>query len=175
MGKRGPGKTPVATLKQRGTFRADRHSDEVDEQLGPSLPDPPPHFDAEQIELWNKIGGKLAARGLMTDLDAQAFELLIASYVGMLQAQDALAADDLIVYVGEQSTPMANPLVNIIAKNTAMLKWCLTQFGCTPSARTGITPAKRVEKTIDPMAALLAGTSAGKRPAKCTTRKKAKS
>ena len=109
LGKRGPAKTPVATLKARGTFRSDRHSDEIDEQLGPSLPAPPEHFTAEQIAAWNTIGQKLAARGLMTDLDAQAFELLIGSYFGMLEAQRDLADSNLIVYVGEMMTPVANP------------------------------------------------------------------
>ena len=79
MGKRGPAKTPVATLKARGTFRSDRHNDQVDSELGPSLPPPPDHFDDEQIALWNEIGTKLERRGLMTELDAQAFELLIGA------------------------------------------------------------------------------------------------
>lgn len=166
MGKRGPSKTPVATLKARGTFRKDRHNDEVDSQLPPSLPDPPEHFTEELKAIWNAVGAKLAARGLMTDLDAQAFELLVGSYVGMRQAQDQLSDSDLILYVGELSTPVANPLVNIIGKNAAMLKWCLTQFGCTPSSRTGINPAKRPEAKVDPMAALIGSLSKPKPKAK---------
>ena len=158
MGKRGPSKTPVATLKQRGTFRADRHNDQIDSELGPSLPAPPIHFDEEQIALWNEIGTKLERRGLMTDLDAQAFELLIGAYVGMRQAQEQLSNSELVIYVGEMGTPIANPLIGIISKHLATVKWSLTQFGCTPSARTGINPAKRPETKVDPMAALLAGT-----------------
>lgn len=164
MGRRGPPKTPTNTLKQRGTFRRDRHGDEVDIELAPSLPDPPEHFDDEQRELWNSIGTRLKDRGLMTELDAQAFELLIGAYVGMRQAQDALSNDSLIVYVGESGTPIANPLVNIISKHVATVKWCLTQFGCTPSARNGVKPVERKKQTTDPMAALLAGMSAPSPP-----------
>ena len=156
MGRRGPAKTPVAELKKRGTYRKDRHSDAVDSELVPCLPAPPVHFDEDQKAVWNDIGQRLADKGLMTELDAQAFELLIGSYFGMREAQQQLSASDLIVYVGEQGTPIANPLVHIIANNTAMLKWCLTQFGCTPSARTGITPASHKVKSVDPMSALLA-------------------
>ena len=174
MGRRGPPKTPVSTLRARGTFRADRHHDEIDSELPPCLPSAPPHFTDEQIAIWNEVGAKLAARGLMTELDAQAFELLIGSYVGMQEAQSELARSDLIVYVGEQMTPVANPLVGIISKNTALLKWCLTQFGCTPSARTGITPAKREVKSVDPMAALLGNASAKKASPKKRQSKKAK-
>lgn len=155
MGKRGPAKKPVAVHKQRGTFRKDRHNDAVDSELPPSLPDPPAHFTDDQKKIWNEVGKKLAQRGLMTELDAQAFELLVGSYLGMRQAQDELNDSDLIIYVGEMGTPVANPLVNIISKNTALLKWCLTQFGCTPSARTGITPARTKTAKVDPMAALL--------------------
>jgi P27 family predicted phage terminase small subunit len=168
MGRRGPAKTPIAELKKRGTFRKDRHNDKVDSQLVPCLPAPPPHFDHDQKAVWHDIGQRLADKGLMTELDAQAFELLVGSYFGMREAQDQLSASDLIVYVGEQGTPIANPLVHIIAKNASMLKWCLTQFGCTPSSRTGITPARHEVKSVDPMAALLAGT---KRPAKKVTKK----
>ena len=172
MGKRGPGKTPSAILKGRGTFRADRHHDDADIELGPSLPEPPIHFTADQVEVWNAVGSKLAARGLMTELDSQAFELLVSAYCGMLSAQEEWSRSDLIVYVGETMVPMANPLVGIIAKQTALLKWCLTQFGATPSARTGINPAKKHEKSVDPMAALLAG-NVSTSPPKPTRRKKA--
>lgn len=174
MGRRGPAKTPVAELKKRGTFRKDRHSDAIDSELVPSLPAPPVHFDEDQKAVWNDVGQRLAAKGLMTELDAQAFELLIGSFFGMREAQNQLSASDLIVYVGDQGTPIANPLVHIISKNTALLKWCLTQFGCTPSSRTGITPAKHKVKSIDPMAQLLSGASAAKRPATKRPAKKAK-
>jgi len=172
MGSRGPAKTPVAVLKARGTYRSDRHSDEIDSDLPPSLPDPPEHFTDEQQTLWRDIGGQLAARGLMTDLDGPAFELLIGAYVGMVQAQKELANDSLIVYVGELQTPMANPLIHVIQKSTTLLKWALCQFGCTPSSRTGIVPAKRVPKTIDPMLALLGGQKTPKKPAKAPVKKR---
>ena len=150
----------------RGTFRKDRHSDEVDAQLEPSLPDPPAHFSDDEVAIWNEVGQKLAAKGLMTELDAAAFELLVGSYVGMRQAQEQLSESSLIVYVGEQGTPIANPLVGIIAKHTALLKWTLTQFGCTPSARAGVKPAERKKTIVDPMAALLAPKATPKRKAK---------
>ena len=75
MGRRGPAKTPVAELKKRGTYRKDRHSDAVDSELVPCLPAPPVHFDEDQKAVWNDIGQRLADKGLMTELDAQAFEL----------------------------------------------------------------------------------------------------
>ena len=155
MPKRGPSKTPAAVLKERGTFRKDRHHDAaIDSDLKPKLPSPPEHFDEVMQSLWYDLGQKLADRGLMTELDAQAFELLVGSYFAMRQSQEQLANEELVMFVGENGTPMANPLVGIQAKYLATLKWCLTQFGCTPSARTGVKTEKKA-LGIDPMAALL--------------------
>ncbi|MBS0205686.1 MAG: phage terminase small subunit P27 family [Planctomycetes bacterium] len=175
MGRRGPPKKPVAVHKRNGTFRGDRHSDDVESQLEPRLPDPPEHFDDDQRALWTRIGEQLAKRGLLTELDGMAFELLVSSYMAMHANCRELESQDL-VYFTESGAPVVNPLVGVITKNTALLKWCLREFGCTPSARTGIHVAKPDKKAFDPMAALLAAaaappkTPAQKRPSKKSKR-----
>lgn len=153
-GKRGPPKKPAALLKRRGTFRKDRHSDDLEPVTPPNLPAPPSHLTETERAKWNEVGSQLVKLGICSDLDAMALELLIRSYCGMCDAADELADGDLVVEVGESCTPMANPLVGIVAKQLATLKWCLTQFGMTPSSRTSI----RLPETqqIDPMQALLA-------------------
>jgi P27 family predicted phage terminase small subunit len=156
MGRRGPGKKPVATHKAQGTFRADRHSDDVDSQLESKVPPPPEHFDGEQRELWQKLGEKLASKGLLTELDAIAFELLVGSFVGMRKTASELDGEDL-VYLTDSGAPIVNPRVGVIAKHTALLKWALREFGCTPSARTGIKVEKARQPIADPMAQLLGG------------------
>jgi P27 family predicted phage terminase small subunit len=159
MGRRGPPKTPVATLKARGTFRGDRHSDDVESQLEPKIPPPPDHLDDGQKTLWKKLGKLLVARGLVTDLDGMALELLVSSYVGMNRTSNDLAEDDLI-YLTDSGSPVMNPLVGLMSKQINLLKWCLREFGCTPSARTGIKVEKPAKKSLDPMAALLANAAA---------------
>lgn len=156
MGRRGPPKTPTATLKARGTFRADRHSDDVDSQLENKIPPPPDHFDDDQKALWQKLGEKLASKGLLTELDGMAFELLVGSYLGMRQIANELEGESLVFFT-ESGAPIVNPLVGVIAKHTALLKWTLREFGCTPSARTGIRIEKKEKQKVDPMSLLLAG------------------
>lgn len=164
MGRRGPPKTPTATLKARGTFRGDRHSDDVDSQLENKVPPPPQHFDDDQKALWQKVGEKLASKGLLTELDGMAFELLISSYLGMQDMTNKLSDEDL-VYITESGAPIVNPLVGVIAKHIGLLKWTLREFGCTPSARTGIRIDKPEKKKVDPMSLLLAG-SRPKKPSR---------
>lgn len=154
MGRRGPPKTPAATLKHRGTFRKDRHSDDVDKLLEVTVPPPPDHFDENAKALWNRLGQQLAEKGLVTELDSMALELLVASYLGMRSVTDTLADQDL-VYFTESGAPIANPLIGIIGKNVALLKWALREFGCTPSARTGIKVTPPKKPSLDPMAKLL--------------------
>ena len=162
MGKRGPGNTPTATLKARGTFRADRHSDDVDSQLENKVPPPPEHFDDEQKALWHKHGEKLASKGLLTELDGIAFELLISAFTGMRDNARELADQDMILE-NAVGMPMPNPLIGVIGKNIALLKWTLREFGCTPSARTGIRIEKKEKKKVDPMSMLLAGAATSKK------------
>jgi P27 family predicted phage terminase small subunit len=157
MPKRGPPKTPSAVLKARKTFRKDRHTDEIDVAAGSAVPDPPEHLDDRTRAVWLQIGPKLAEFGLLTHLDGIGFELLCQSYVDTLSATEQLKADDLVVFVGENSTPMPNPLVGIISKNLTTLKWCLTQFGLTPAARNGLKSGKGDDKPADPMAELMGG------------------
>lgn len=146
-------------MKSRGTFRKDRHSDDVDSQLAPNCPKPPEHLAKEARKKWLEVGALLAKRGLATELDSMALELMIGSYMGMRDATAQLADEDLIIEVGggEHSapTPIANPLIGVVSKNIATLKWALKEFGCTPAARTGIKLAAG-EKPKDPMAELLA-------------------
>lgn len=152
-GKRGPPKKPAALLKQRGTFRKDRHSDDLEALAPPNLPAAPAHLSSAEKTKWREVGTKLAKLGICSDLDAIALELLVSSYCGMTDAAAELARGDLVIEVGESGVPMPNPLVGIIGKHNQLLKWCLTQFGMTPSARTSIRLPEKTKE--DPMATLL--------------------
>lgn len=155
MGKRGPPKSPVSKLKARGTYRRDRHSDDIDKRLVPALPAAPAHFDSAAKKTWQRIGQTFAKHGLLTELDALAFELLVTSYQSVLDTAKQLGREELVYFVGESGAPVPNPLVGINAKSVATLKWALTQFGATPAARTGIKISNSKPETLDPMQELL--------------------
>lgn len=155
MGRRGPPKTPAKTLKSRGTFRKDRHSDDVEKTAKPKLPACPKHLSERAKSLWKVLGPKLVKHGLLTELDAISFEVLCSSYAGTVEAAEKLMPDELVVYVGESGTPVANPLVGIIAKNLATLKWSISQYGLSPAARTGIRTQATKSAQLDEMEELL--------------------
>ena len=155
MPKRGPPKTPAAMLKDRGTFRKDRHSDDVDQAAKVAVPKPPEHLTDRAKEAWRKLGPKLAKVGLLTELDGMGMEVLCQAYADTVDVAQKLGEESLVVTVGENNTPMANPLVGIVAKNLATLKWALTQFGLTPAARTGIRTGGGKKEAADPMEGLL--------------------
>lgn len=149
MGKRGPPKTPATILKNRGTFRRDRHSDDIDAALpkNSAVPKAPEHLDERAKRAWKTLAPKLAKVGLLTELDAIGMEVLCRAYADTVSTTEQLSQEDLVVMVGENSTPQANPLVGIISKNIATLKWALTQFGLTPASRTGIKSGAKSEET----------------------------
>lgn len=156
MGKRGPPKTPAAIKQKRGTTRRDRDTDDRERGLTFTLPSPPDHLSDKAREAWELLGPKLVNAELMTELDAIALEVLCESYAGTVETTENLKADNLIVYAGKEKTPMANPLVGVIQKNLATLKWAMVQFGLTPAARNAIKPPEKKEDD-DPMGQLLGG------------------
>lgn len=155
MGRRGPPKTPATVLKQRKTFRGDRHSDDVEKTAKAVIPKAPTHLSAKARAVWKVLAPKLKRCGLLTELDGISFEVLCTSYADTVAAAKKLTPDELVVYVGESMTPMANPLVGIISKNLATLKWAIAQYGLSPAARTGIRTAKQAAADTDPMDDLL--------------------
>ena len=157
MGRRGPPKTPANVLKKRQTFRRDRHSDDVDKTAKAAIPKAPAHLTAKAKAVWKSLAPKLKRHGLLTELDGISLEVLCTSYADTIAAAAALQPDALVVYVGESMTPMANPLVGIIGKNLATLKWAIAQYGLSPAARTGIRTAKRDAADVDPMDEILGG------------------
>jgi P27 family predicted phage terminase small subunit len=149
-------KTPSKILKAKGTFRKDRHSDDLDAVAVPALPPAPDHLTQQQQALWDKIGQQLVDAGLLTNFDAQAFESLIKTYSELIAFEQQLGdVPDLVVPVGENGAMMAHPLVGLIHKWRTLLMRHLTQFGLTPSARTGIK-LQQAQSETDPMAALIA-------------------
>ena len=67
MGKRGPKPTPTKELKLRGSWLINNRTDEPDP--GASVPTCPIWVKGEAKKEWNRIVGKLAAIGMLTELD----------------------------------------------------------------------------------------------------------
>lgn len=156
MGRRGPPKTPAAIKSRRGTARKDRDTHDSERGLAAVIPEPPPHLSEKARERWAELAPKLARYDLLTELDSMALEVLCEAYAETVSTTEKLHDSELIVFVGENATPMANPLVGVISKNLATLKWAMVQFGLTPAARNAIKPPKAKE-VVDEMGSLLDG------------------
>lgn len=147
-------KTPSKLLKERGTFRRDRHSDDLEASAVPGLPPAPDHLTPQQKSLWSKVGKQLVEAGLLSSFDAQAFECMIKTYSELVAFEQQLADEPNIVSeVGENGALQQHPLINIVHKWRMMLLRHLQQFGLTPAARTGIKLQQ--SQADDPMAALI--------------------
>lgn len=155
MGKRGP-KTQPNALPEPGP-----------------LPDPPEWLeDSVSLQHWHKYGPILNRLGLLESLDAVAFGMLCDAIACFLSARDQLPADELVVYVGENGAAAQNPLVSIIRQQAKAIKDLLSEFGMTPSSRTGLTGSTSVERTakeLDPLEELAKQFGSAEPPPKPTT------
>lgn len=80
MGKRGPKKTPTATLERRGSWRAKERAGEPEAPVGSSVPKPPKSVSGEAREIWVQIAPTLWASGRLS-LDAlRTFERYCRTY-----------------------------------------------------------------------------------------------
>ena len=135
MGRRGPKKTPAATKKRRGTYRADRDAEPV--EFEGVVPVPDEGLRDEVVEEWNRLAPILASKGLLTEVDWLAWRLGMHAYDTWLSSSEQLASEQLVV-VSSKGAPYQNPLVGIAGKSwQAVLTFC-REFGLTPSARSGL-------------------------------------
>src|SRR3990167_11235512 len=70
VGKRGPAPTPTATLKQRGSWRANERKNEPQPER--RIPDCPDWLAPEAAEVWNQMAVLLDAMGVLTVADGNA-------------------------------------------------------------------------------------------------------
>ena len=71
MGKRGPQKTPTATLSHRGSWLAKTRNNEPFYANG--MQTPPEWLESDAIDVWNELGPKLKNSGVLTVVDVQLF------------------------------------------------------------------------------------------------------
>jgi len=70
MGARGPAPLPASTLKQIGSYRADRHGDRGEPVEVTGEPFEPHELSEEAATLWDVVVPQLTALGIATSLDS---------------------------------------------------------------------------------------------------------
>jgi P27 family predicted phage terminase small subunit len=116
----------------------------------------PDDLTPEGKEVWDAIGGQLAACGILTQVDAVAFEMLVRAYMEWKQAAAAIAKSGPVwLEAGEGRIPKFAYSPYWVQSNKAQTRLLavLREFGMTPSARSSIKSAAPLVETISDPAA----------------------
>lgn len=142
MGARGPKPTPAAILKQRGTFRADRHSDSAKPTGKPRCPK---WLNKDAAKEFRRIVKLLDTMGLLGAADENALARYASTWVRWRQALQMIEkGGEVVVYKDETGKVKAvqpsafNSIARSLAEELSRLEQA---FGMTPSARSRIDVA----------------------------------
>ena len=133
--------------KPQGAQAAGAQEAQPDALTGDALT-APLWLDDYATDHWNRYAPRLAALGLLTEIDADLFAMACERYGFYRRGVDALA--------GVSLANMDNDDVRLASAAKAALDQCkgiLIQFGIGPAGRTRIPVATDVDKPEDPAAA----------------------
>ncbi len=137
---------PTAIKKAKGTYRKDRVvANEAKFVMPKEMPKPPSYLNTFGKKLWKLLGELLLERGLFSEGDALAFEMLCDSYGIWRVAMKDLKVHGLILE-SEKGYRYVNPANGV--KNTAwaQMQKMLGQFGLTPAERTRVMASLSEDK-----------------------------
>lgn len=157
--KRGP-KTKPTVLKLLEGNPGKRPLPECEPHPQIGVPRCPKRITGEGRKLWNAIGRRLADCGIMTLVDGQAFELLIASYVEYCEASAKVSQSGPVwLEKGDGKIPKFAYSPYWVQMNRAAKRMhaMLREFGMTPSSRASVKSAAPIADEADEMLDLMRG------------------
>lgn len=145
MGRRGPPKMPVETLKLHGTFRPDKHNNSPPEPPR-DMPECPAWLDDVAKERWAFLVDKLVAMQLQTSADMPLLEQYCHAYS---QWRKMIVKIEETGYVSfnEKGGDKINPYVQIEGRLWDQMERALGKLGFNPSARASLHVDKRPQQT----------------------------
>jgi P27 family predicted phage terminase small subunit len=142
MGLRGPKPTPAAILKQRGTFRPDRHADSA-KPIGKTRC--PKWLNKDAAREFRRIVKLLDTIGVLGAVDENALARYANTWTRWRQAVQMIEkGGEVVVYRDELGKPKAvqpsafNSIARSLAEELSRLEQA---FGMNPSARSRIDVA----------------------------------
>lgn len=111
------------------------------------VPEPPAHMTEAEKEVWRQFGETLKLAGILTNLDAMAFEVLVRAYAAAVEAARKVAEFGPVwVEKGDGKIPKFaySPYWAVQNREEKKLVALLAEFGLTPSSRTRV----KVEESI---------------------------
>ena len=153
MGARGPKGKPT-NLKMLEGNRGKRALNDAEPKPNPLMDLKPPVFlDKYGKAEWKRIVPVLAGLGLLTEVDRAALAGYCNAYGTWEAANREMRGKSMVVFT-EKGYPVQNPLLNVINKQSDIMKSYLVEFGMTPAARSRVT-GDVGEKEVDPFVELV--------------------
>lgn len=138
MGRRGPPKK-TSSLNGLAGNPGKRGVNESEPSPNPLMDLKPPVFlNLYAKQEWKRIVPKLSVLGLLGDIDRAALAGYCNAYGTWEEANRLLRKQGLIVEVGKNGHLAQNPLLQVVNKQSDMMKGYLVEFGMTPAARTRV-------------------------------------
>jgi P27 family predicted phage terminase small subunit len=104
------------------------------------LPACPPHLQGEARKEWRRIGRKLLACGLMTEIDGTALALYCQAWARWIEAEANLVRYGTVIKA-PSGYPIASPYLSIANTAMAQMARLLVEFGMSPSSRSRVVVA----------------------------------
>ena len=138
MAKRGRKSQPTTVKKAKGNpgRRPLPENEPLPEALE-SVPPAPSFLDARGKRHWKAYGEELLECGLLTKADLPAFGTYCQCYATWLKALDDIKENGSYK-TAPNGYPVYNPSVSFRDKAITQMKSFWSEFGMTPSSRTGI-------------------------------------
>lgn len=114
------------------------------------LPACPAHLQGEARREWRRIGRKLLACGLMTEIDGAALALYCTSWARWVEAEGNLVRYGTVIKA-PSGYPIISPYLSIANTAMAQMTRLLVEFGMSPSSRSRVVavPPPTVPRTYD--------------------------
>ncbi len=108
-----------------------------------NLPPPRGRLPKHARDLWKSLAPKLANLGILTEVDAAAFEFLCIHYGFAVEAGidvwDPKTGSIQFTVESAQGGEKKNPVFQIFKENSTMFKQFASEFGLTPSSRARLS------------------------------------
>ena len=150
MGKRGPNKKPTALKAIEGN-RGKKPLPQNEPKPPPvvEMPDPPEWMSSEGKKMWEKRAPMLQRLGLLTEADLESFTMLCQSYAEWVEAVKYIKKHGkYYTYTNKAGAKnqIERPANKLLDKAYQRYKSMCTEFGMTPSSKSGIEIEKEQEK-----------------------------
>ncbi|MBI5285340.1 MAG: phage terminase small subunit P27 family [Chloroflexi bacterium] len=106
------------------------------------LPACPPHLQGEARKEWSRVGKKLLAYGLVTEIDRSALAIYCQAWARWVEAEQQLGKYGTVIK-SPTGYPMQSPYLAIANKAMEQMAKILVEFGMSPSSRSRVAAVRQ--------------------------------